>query len=390
MDTVYLDFAATTPVRSEVVESISPYFETKFGNPSSLYLLAEEARNAMALAREQAASALSANINEIVFTSGATEANNMAIKGGAFALQQAGKRIVVSSIEHSSVRYTAEQLARWGWQVNHVQVDSNGCVDPAAVYELIDRETTVVSIGMVNSEIGTIQDIKGISEKVQQRAREFGTNIIMHTDATQAMGKLELNVDQLGVEMLSLSGHKIYAPKGVGLLYVKRGTPLEPLIVGGGQERQRRAGTENVAGIVGMGLAMKLIEEEREEFVERSSRYLRQLKQGIEKISPSAIFNGYDGEHIPNILNVSFPGISGEALLIDLDFAGVSASSGSACSSASLEPSDVLVSIGLDADIAVSSVRFSIGRTTTKADIETVLEKLSSVLHNIQSVQSVV
>ena len=170
MDTVYLDFAATTPVRSEVVESISPYFETKFGNPSSLYLLAEEARNAMALAREQAASALSANINEIVFTSGATEANNMAIKGGAFALQQAGKRIVVSSIEHSSVRYTAEQLARWGWQVNHVQVDSNGCVDPAAVYELIDRETTVVSIGMVNSEIGTIQDIKGISEKVQQRA----------------------------------------------------------------------------------------------------------------------------------------------------------------------------------------------------------------------------
>lgn len=380
---VYLDFAATTPVRREVMQAMSPYFSDVFGNPSSLYLLGEEARNGVAVAREQVAKAINSIPSEITFTSGGTESNNAALKGSAMALGEIGKRIVISAIEHPSVKQVAEQLGRWGWSVDVLPVDSEGRVDPNAVYEAIKPDTTVVSVMMVNNEVGTIQDIAAISAKVQERASELGHTVVLHTDAVQAMGKLPVDVKELGVDLLSLSAHKVYGPKGAGALYVRRGTPFEPLHVGGGQERQRRAGTENVVAIVGMGKALELAVKDRDEFMARAKELSEQLKQGIEKLFPSAVFNAYSQYRIPSILNVSFPGVMGEVMLINLDFEEISTSSGSACSSASIEPSETLVALGQNADLAVSGIRFSLGITTTKADIDTVLEKFPAILKKV-------
>ena len=381
---IYLDHAATTPARAEVVERMARFHQLAYGNPSSLYELAEEARNAVAVAREEVAQVLGCRPNEVVFTSGGSESNNAAIKGAGFAQRGAGKHMVVGAIEHPSVKHTARQMEGWGWEVDLAAVDEHGHISPEEVDRLIRPDTAVVSVMLVNNEIGAVQDVAAIGELVHRRAEEHCHPIVMHTDAIQAAGKLELDAARLNVDMLSLSGHKIAGPKGVGALFIKRGTPFEPLIAGGGQERQRRAGTENVPGIAGMGLALQLAEDGRERFIARAAKLRDQLVGGIREHIPGALLNGHSETNVPTIVNVSFPNTTGEARLIDLDFAGIAASSGSACSAASLEPSEVLTEIGLDVERAVASVRFSMGSGTDEGEIAAVLEQLKRIVANLQ------
>ena len=382
---IYLDHAATTPVLPEVIEKMLPHFSESFGNPSSLYELAEEGRNAVERAREQVASVINSRTREVVFTSGGTESNNTAVKGAAMALAEAGKHIVVSAIEHHSVLHPAEQLEKLGWSVTKIPVSKEGLVDPQNVRKAIRKDTTLVSVMYANNETGTVQDIASISQAVREKAAEFGTVVILHTDAVQAAGKLPLNVKDLGVDLLSLSGHKIYAPKGVGALYVKRGTPLEPLLAGGGQEQQRRSGTENVPSIVGMGEALAIAEEERNEFCQRLRPLRDELLNEILANIPESSMNGVVESILPNFANISFRGLEGEHILLGLDFQGICASSGSACSSTWVEPSHVLLALGMDADSAVASVRFTLGRKTSHEDIKYTFEKLKQIVKSLKS-----
>ena len=375
-----MDHASTTPVRPEVLEVMLPYFSDYFGNPSSLYAVAEDARNALDDARESIASVLNARTSEIVFTSGGTESDNTAIKGAAYALEGQGRHIIISAIEHHAVFHPAEQMERRGWQLTVIPVNRDGLVDPIQVAAAVRKDTTVVSIMYANNEVGTVQDIARISELVHNRAEEMGTTIAVHTDAVQSAGKLPLDVKALGVDLMSLSGHKIYGPKGSGVLFVKRGTPLELLLAGGGQERQRRSGTENVPGIVGMGKALELADAEREDFVRLTFALRSKLMQGLTSAIPDIYINSNPDVSLPNILNVSFRGIAGEHIIVSLDFASVCASSGSACSSASVEPSHVLLALGMNADEAAASVRFSLGRTNTEDDVDYVIRTMPDIV----------
>ena len=381
---IYMDHAATTPVRPEVLEAMYPYFSEKFGNPSSLYSLAQEAREGMDVAREQVAGVLGARTSEIVFTGGGTESDNAAIKGAAWAMRDMGRHIITSAIEHHAVIHTAEQLEQAGFRITVVPVDEGGLVDPEAVAAAVSDDTILVSIMLANNEVGAVQDVARISKLVGQRALELDRSILIHTDAVQGAGKLSLDVNNLGVDLLSLSGHKIHAPKGVGVLYVRRGTPFEPLIAGGGQERQRRSGTENVPGIVGMGVALGLVEREREAFNSHAARLRDRIEAALLEQMPDAKLNGHREHRLSNILNLSFPGVEGEPVLLGLDFAAICASSGSACSSASVEPSHVLIAMGLDADLAVGSIRLSLGKDNTDADAEAVIEELPRILGRLR------
>lgn len=385
----YLDHAATTAVRADVLEKMLPYFTEKFGNPSSLYALAGEARYALDEAREQVAAVLGSRPNEIVFTGSGSESNNTAIKGVAAALagraagSLAGGHIVTTAIEHHAVLHPVEQLEKLGYESTYVGVDEAGRVDPEEFAAAIRPDTFLASVMLVNNEVGTIQNVSEISKRVRESANRAGANVLIHTDAVQAAGKLPLDVNELGVDLMSLSGHKIHAPKGVGVLFVRRGIVLEPLIAGGGQERQRRSGTENVAFIAGMGAALTLAEGERISGRSRMQALSERLVEGIAERVPNSKFNGHHTHRVPEIANFSFPGIEGEPILLGLDFKGIAASSGSACSSASLEPSHVLLAMGLPADLAVGSVRISMGRDTTKADIDDVLQALPDVLDQL-------
>jgi len=381
----YLDHAATTPVRPEVLQAMLPYFSEKFGNPSSLYSLSGEARYGVDEAREKVASVLGARESEIVFTGGGSESNNTALKGTA-ALNGPG-HIITTAIEHHAVIHPLEQLEKLGYRISYVGVDEHARVDPLEIVSLIDDETFLVSVMLVNNEVGTIQDVAKISKLVKERSNEFGKRILMHSDAVQAAGKLSLNVDQLGVDMMSLSGHKIYGPKGVGVLYVRRGVDIDPLIAGGGQERQRRSGTENVPGIVGLGEAILLSEQERENTRGPMAAMSVRLKKGLEEI-PGARFNGSETNKVPEITNFSFPCVEGEPIILGLDFQGIAASSGSACSSASLEPSHVLLAMGVPEDLAVGSVRISLGKDTTEAGLDDVLDVLPRVLEQLATYPS--
>ncbi|MDA1279093.1 MAG: cysteine desulfurase family protein [Chloroflexi bacterium] len=384
----YLDHAATTPVRAEVLEKMLPYFTEKFGNPSSLYALAGEARYGLDEAREQVASVLSAHPGEIVFTGGGSESNNTAIKGVANARPQGSfgrGHIVTTAIEHHAVIHPVEQLEKLGYAATYVGVDEHGLVDPEEVAAAITGDTFLVSVMMVNNEVGTVQNISKISERVRDAAASAGGDVVIHTDAVQAAGKLSLDVNDLGVDLMSLSGHKIYGPKGVGVLFVRRGVELDPLIAGGGQERQRRSGTENVPSIVGMGEAMMLIEAERPTSRLRMQTLSNMLIEGISERIPDSKFNGHYIKRVPEIVNFSFSGVEGEPVLLGLDFKGVAASSGSACSSASLEPSHVLLAMGVSPDVAVGSVRISMGRETTVDDIDDVLMALPQVIKHLGS-----
>ncbi len=385
---IYMDYAATTPVRPEVVRAMLPYFSENFGNPSSIYELAQESRGAVDRARRTIARALGCRASEVVFTSGGTEADNAAIKGVATALRNIGNHVITSSIEHHAVLHACHQLEQFGFEVTYLPVDEDGLVDPDEVAEAINDRTVLVSVMLANNEIGTIEPVAEIAAAVQREAGRIGRKICVHTDAVQAVGAVDVNVQDLGVDLLSLSGHKLYGPKGIGALYIKRGTPFEPLILGGGQERERRSGTENVPSIVGLAEAMRLAEVERPEVTPRLTKLRDKIISSIEERIPNAKLNGHPAVRLPNNVNVSFENVEGEPILLGLDFAGICASSGSACSSASLEPSHVLTAIGLPADLAQGSLRITIGRDTTDDDVDYMIETLTDLVGRLRSMPS--
>ena len=385
---IYMDHSATTPVRSEVLNAMLPYFASDFGNPSSIYTIGQEARKAVDDARERIAHILGARMGEIVFTSGGTESDNAALKGVAFALRALGNHIITTTIEHHAVLHTCYQLEQFGFDITYLPVDKHGLVNPQDVVDAITDETIMVSVMMANNEIGAIQPIEEITRLVKAEAGRRNRTVIVHTDAVQAAGFLDINVRSLGVDLLSLSAHKIYGPKGVGLLYVRRGTPFEEQNAGGGQERQRRSGTENVPGIVGFGEALRLAVSEREETSEHCLRLRERLTQGIFETIDGVRLNGHPEHRLPSNLNISIEGVEGEPVLLGLDFAGVCASSGSACSSASLEPSHVLLAIGLTAEMAQSSLRITLGRDNTVADVDYLLSILPDMISKLRSMPS--
>lgn len=385
---VYLDHSATTPVREEVLDAMMPYFSESYGNPSSIYTLAQESRKAVDDAREIVARVLNARMSEIVFTSGGTESDNAALKGVAFALKHLGNHIIISSIEHHAVLHTCHQLEQFGFEVTYLPVDEYGRVDPEGVRQAITDKTILVSVMLANNEIGTIEPVAEIARVVKEEAKDRKQTIMVHTDAVQGAGFLDLDVKKLGVDLMSLSAHKFYGPKGVGLLYIKRGTPFEPQNMGGGQERQRRSGTENVPGIVGMGEALRLANDEREEVSERCTRLRDMVIESITEQVDHVHLNGHPTQRLPNNVNMSFEDVEGEPILLGLDFAGIYASSGSACSSASLEPSHVLLAIGLQADLAQGSLRITLGRDTTEEDIEYFLSVLPGLVARLRAMPS--
>ena len=384
----YLDHAATTPVRREVLEKMLPYFSEKFGNPSSLYSLAGEARYGIDEARELTADALGSRSSEIVFTGGGSESNNLAIKGTAALRSSTTGHILTTAIEHHAVIHPVEQLEKLGYESTYIGVDETGRVDPDEFAAAVRPDTFLASVMLVNNEVGTIQDVAAIAQKTREAAKQVGGEILIHTDAVQGAGKLSLDVNVLDVDLMSLSGHKIYGPKGAGVLYVRRGVELEPLIAGGGQERQRRSGTENVASIVGFGESLRLAEAERASSKMKMSNLSTRLIEGVSERIPNSFFNGSRTHRVPEISNFSFPGVEGEPILLGLDFKGIAASSGSACSSASLEPSHVLLAMGVSPELAVGSVRISLGRETIEADIDDVLQALSDVLGQLATFPS--
>ena len=385
---IYMDHSATTPVRPEVLQAMLPYLTSDFGNPSSIYTIGQEARKAVDDARERIARNLGARMSEIVFTSGGTESDNAALKGVAFALRTLGNHIITTTIEHHAVLHTCYQLEQFGFDVTYVPVDEYGIVDPQDIVDAITEKTILVSVMMANNEIGTVQPIREITQLVKAEAKQRNQTIIFHTDAVQAAGSLEINARSLGIDLLSLSAHKIYGPKGVGLLYIKRGTPFEEQNAGGGQERQRRSGTENVPGIVGFDEALHLAAIEREETSAHCLRLREKLVQGIFETIDGVRLNGHAELRLPGNVNISFEGVEGEPVLLGLDFAGVCASSGSACSSASLEPSHVLLAIGLTAEMAQGSLRFTLGRDNTDEDVEYVLSVLPDMIGKLRAMPS--
>ncbi len=384
---IYLDHAATTPVRPEVLDAMLPYFSQAFGNPSSLYAIAGESRNAIDEARARVASVLNCRTSEIVFTGGGTEADNMAIKGVASTFDEPAD-IIISDVEHHAVIHAAEQLERDGHHVISVPVDQYGIVDPADVASYLGDRDAVVSIMYANNEVGTINDISEISRLVKQHRAEQGTTVVMHTDAVQASGKLPLDVKTLGVDFLSLSAHKIHGPKGVGVLYARRGVKIDPLIAGGGQERQRRSGTENVPGIVGMGVALVLAENERLQFCEHTRGLRDRFLAAVTERVSGVVINNHPQRSLPHIAHISIPGLEGEPMLLGLDFKGICASSGSACSSASIEPSHVLLAMGMSHELAQGSLRFSFGKDSTQDDVEYSVNALAEVVNQLRAMPS--
>lgn len=385
---IYMDHAATTPVRPEVLDAMLPYFSTNFGNPSGIYGLAQESRKAIDVARETVAETLGARISEIVFTSGGTESDNTAIKGSALALASTGRHIITTSIEHHAVLHTCHSLEQYGFDVTYLPVDAAGLIDPDDVGRAIDDETTLVSVMYANNEIGVVEPISEIADVVKAEARRRGRTIIMHTDAVQAAGYLDLSARDLGVDMLSLSAHKFQGPKGSGILYIRRGTPFEAQQTGGGQERQRRSGTENVPSVVGMAEALRLAESERNETVARVKSLRDRIVEAMLERLDGVRLNGHPSRRLANNVNFSFDRVEGEPILLGLDLAGISASSGSACSSASLEPSHVLTALGLTAEQAQGSLRLTLGKDNTEEDVDYLLDVLPGLVRKLRGMPS--
>ena len=382
---VYMDHAATTPVREEVLEAMLPYFNGTFGNPSSVYGLAQESRKAVDESHEIVADALGARPSEIVFTSGGTESDNAALKGTAFALRNVGNHIITTSIEHHAVLHTCHQLEQFGFDVTYLPVDQYGLVDPEDVSRAVTDRTILVSVMLANNEIGTIEPVSDVARLVKAR----NDAIFIHTDAAQAAEFLDLSVDALGVDLLSISGHKFYGPKGIGALYVRRGTPFEPQHVGGGQEGQRRSGTENVPGMVGMARALQLVSEGKEERVARYTSLRDRIIAGIGDTVEGAHLNGHPTRRLPGNVNVCIEGVDPDSTLMALDLAGICSSSGSACSSASLEPSHVLLAIGRSADLALGSLRLTLGCCSTDEDVDHLLSVLPSIVSRLRTASAV-
>ncbi len=379
MKMIYCDHAATTPVDPAVVEAMKPYFHDIYGNPSSIHTAGQEAKQAMEHARGTIAASINADPEEIIFTSGGTESNNTVFKGLAFAKRRTGNHIIVSAIEHHSVTETCAFLEEQGFRVSRVTVDGTGFVDPAAVEAAITGETILVSVMHANNEIGTIQPIADIARIARNRGIHY------HTDAVQTYGHIPLDVRGLGVHMLSASAHKLNGPKGVGFLYKRKGVNLTPLLHGGDQERRRRASTENVPGIVGFGKAAELahasIGEESERLTILRDRLIESLLDRI----PNTRLNGHPVMRLPANVNLSFEFIEGESLVLLLDRMGIACSTGSACSSSSLEPSHVLLAIGLPHEIAHGSVRFSLGKETTGEDIDYIVDTVPGIVQKLRA-----
>jgi len=377
MNAVYLDHAATTPVREEVIEAMLPYFKDKFGNASSVYSFGREARKALDQARQTVAEVLNADFNEIVFTGGGSEADNLAIKGAAWEYRNKGRHLITSSIEHHAVLHPMQQLEREGFEVTYLPVDDQGLISVEELANAIREDTILVSIMHANNEIGVIEPIAQIGAITKERG------VLFHTDAVQTVGVMDINVKKLNVDLLSMSAHKFYGPKGVGALYVRKGVRLIPLIHGGSHESRRRAGTENVAGIVGLAKALELADAERSEVVPRIQRLRDRLIDGLLQI-PHTRLNGSRTERLPNNVSVSIEFIEGESLLLNLDLKGIAASSGSACTSGSLDPSHVLMALGLTHEVAHGSLRLSLGRENTDAEIDYVLETLPPIVERLR------
>ncbi len=375
----YLDYAATTPTHPDVVTAMMPFFSEAFGNPSSIYSYGQEARTEVIAARASVASLIGAQEEEIVFTSGGTEADNAAIKGVVFARDRGSSHIITTAIEHHAVLESCTFLQRQGIKVTVLPVDGQGIVNPDDVRKAITPDTVLVSVMHANNEVGSIQPIAEIG----RIAREAGVSF--HTDAVQTVGHVPVSVDELGVDLLSMSAHKLYGPKGVGALYVRRGTKLSPLIHGGGQERNRRAGTENVPGIVGFGKATELAVVEGAPEAERLTQLRNTLIGGLLDRISDARLNGHPTSRLPNNVNMSFDFVEGESLLLHLDMEGICASTGSACSSGSLEPSHVLLALGLSHQLAHGSLRFSLGKWTMHEDIDRVLEVLPGIVTRLRA-----
>ncbi|SFA77433.1 cysteine desulfurase NifS [Clostridium frigidicarnis] len=377
---IYMDYAATTYTKEEVLKEMLPYFTEYYGNPSSIYSIARETKKAIDVARDRVSKALSCGTDEVYFTAGGSEADNWAIKGIAFAHANKGKHIITTKIEHHGLLHTCEWLEKNGFEVTYLDVNEEGFVDLDQLKRSIKDDTILVSVMFANNEIGTIQPIKEIGEICKER------KIIFHTDAVQAVGHVEIDVKELNIDLLSLAGHKIYGPKGVGALYIRKGLKIDNLIHGGGQERARRAGTENVAGIVGLGKAIELATADIKKDSEKLSFLRDKLMSGIVEKIPYTKINGPKGEkRLPGNVNISFKFIEGEGILLSLDYEGICASSGSACTSGALDPSHVLLSIGLDHETAHGSLRLSLGDNTTEEEVEYVLEKLPPIIERLRS-----
>ena len=379
MRCVYVDNSATTPVRKEVLEKMLPYFSEGYGNPSSLYKIGQAAKTAIEDAREKVAKALGAEASEIYFTGCGTESDNWAIKGISKAYEDKGKHIITSAIEHHAVIHTLEHLEKMGYEVTCLPVDEYGMVNPDDLCSAIRPDTVLVTIMFANNEVGTIQPI----EELVAIAKEHG--VIFHTDAVQAIGHIDVDVKKMGIDLLSLSAHKFGGPKGVGALYCRKGLKIHSMIQGGAQERGKRAGTENVAGIVGLGAAIDLVLNEREEEITRISTLRDNLIEKIQEKIPYCKLNGHPIKRLPNNVNFSFRYIEGESLLLMLDMKGIAASSGSACSSGSLDPSHVLLAMGLTHEIAHGSLRLSLGRETTQADVEYIVQELAPIVEKLRA-----
>ncbi len=379
---IYLDHAATTPVDPAVVEAMLPYFTEKWGNPSSIYSLGRDAGVALNAAREQVAGILGCSPSEVYFTSCGTESDNMAIRGVSLARrrQKGTRHIITSAIEHHAVLHTCESLAKYGdFDVTYVPVDQYGMVDPEAVRAAIRDDTAMISIMYANNEIGTIEPIREIAAIARER------HIPFHTDAVQAGGSLPIKVDELGVDLLSLSAHKFYGPKGVGVLYMKRGVPFLPVQTGGGQERGKRAGTENVPYIVGLAKALTLAYEKAEAENARLAALRDRLIRDILASIPECQLTGHPTRRLPNSASFVFRYVEGESILLSLDMEGICASSGSACTSGSLDPSHVLLGIGLTHEVAHGSLRLTLGRSTTEESIDRVLAILPDIIKRLRA-----
>ncbi len=375
---IYLDNAATTRTAPEVVEAMLPYFTENYGNPSSVYRFAAKNKCGVDRQREAIAEILGANANEIYFTAGGSESDNWAVKAAAEAYREKGNHIITTKIEHHAILHTAEYLEKQGYDVTYLDVDEDGFVDTDELEKAIRPETILISVMFANNEIGTVQPIKEIG----RIAKEHG--ILFHTDAVQAFGQIPIQVDGLGIDMLSASGHKLNGPKGIGFLYIRKGVKIRSFIHGGAQERRRRAGTENVPGIIGLGTAAKRAARTMEERAERESALRDYLISRVMAEIPHTKLNGHATKRLPNNANFSFRFVEGEALLLNLDMKGICASSGSACTSGSLDPSHVLLAIGLPHEIAHGSLRLTLGEDTVKEEIDYVVDALKEIVKRLR------
>lgn len=375
---IYMDHSATTPVRAQVMSAILPYFADIFGNASSIHRWGKDARKACETAREKVAYLLGCKPGEVIFTSGGTEADNLAIRGSAYANKNKGNHIITSSIEHHAILHTCEYLEKEGFKVTYLPCDKYGLISPESVENAIQNNTTLITIMHGQNEIGTIQPLREIGNIARQRG------IVFHSDAVQSVGKIPINVNDDPVDLLTISSHKIYGPKGVGALYIRKGTKISPQSLGGAHERGLRAGTENVPGIVGLGEACYLAQKDLEKESARLSYLRDKMIGGILDNIPDTLLNGHPIHRLPNNVNISFKYIEGEAILLHLDLHGIAASSGSACTSGSLNPSHVLLATGVPHEIAHGSIRFTLGMSNNESDVDYVLEVLPQIVSRLR------